>query len=339
MLQELAGLFRAIVTIFYYIFAISYDLGWLIISFVMFVFNCVSVGFCAIGALLNAIQKDFLYFMGDIGVIMSDIGTTAVDGVNATVSSIGLAVEFILENFGNLITTGKLNFSIGVDNIASGANTLASYFVQFFVLIGRGVYFLITLLPNLVLYLLKLLYTACLVFGTFVGNFIRSAVDQTAQAFLLAVTRSRQVPLEAAFGVICIGLAVKHRAVLKRFGLVVSRRLAQIAWHFVVLISNKLLAGLSLIATWRSRHTHWTVPPPGIPVSHAQCHSPAKSGQRPTVDEDNNCVICRDRIKCVVLFPCRHLCLCIQCSESWTRQRSNCPMCRMNVSQRISVYT
>lgn len=48
------------------------------------------------------------------------------------------------------------------------------------------------------------------------------------------------------------------------------------------------------------------------------------------------CVICMDAEKTVVVMPCRHQCLCVQCSKRFIRR--NCPICRAVIEETISVY-
>ena len=55
--------------------------------------------------------------------------------------------------------------------------------------------------------------------------------------------------------------------------------------------------------------------------------------------EDKLCVICQDFEKCIMILPCRHLCICQNCSEPLRRLGNNvCPICRKNVRQTIKAY-
>ena len=49
------------------------------------------------------------------------------------------------------------------------------------------------------------------------------------------------------------------------------------------------------------------------------------------------CIICHDREKSVILMPCRHLCLCFECSNH--SAVNSCPKCRTVISSKISVYS
>jgi len=45
-------------------------------------------------------------------------------------------------------------------------------------------------------------------------------------------------------------------------------------------------------------------------------------------DDSNRCVICMDEPSNVLILPCRHLCLCEDCSRSLISNQNKCPICR-----------
>ena len=53
------------------------------------------------------------------------------------------------------------------------------------------------------------------------------------------------------------------------------------------------------------------------------------------------CCICLENLKCVVLMPCKHLCVCEVCGaddKRATQQLKSCPICRETIKQRIQVF-
>lgn len=54
--------------------------------------------------------------------------------------------------------------------------------------------------------------------------------------------------------------------------------------------------------------------------------------------ESRLCVVCQDEPKCIILLPCRHLCLCDACSIAITRRRGGCPVCRQHVRETMKVF-
>lgn len=50
--------------------------------------------------------------------------------------------------------------------------------------------------------------------------------------------------------------------------------------------------------------------------------------------EQRNCRVCRTNSVCILLLPCRHLCLCKECDS----RRAECPLCGANKNASVQVY-
>lgn len=58
-----------------------------------------------------------------------------------------------------------------------------------------------------------------------------------------------------------------------------------------------------------------------------------EEGDKTGVDTDaSECVICLTEAKEVVVYPCRHMCMCMSCAEALPSQNNNCPICRRPVT-------
>ena len=59
--------------------------------------------------------------------------------------------------------------------------------------------------------------------------------------------------------------------------------------------------------------------------------------------ERSLCVICQDQAKSVLVLPCRHMCMCVDCARTVVsgahNQRRICPLCRSNIRVVMNVYT
>ena len=53
-------------------------------------------------------------------------------------------------------------------------------------------------------------------------------------------------------------------------------------------------------------------------------------------EEKRSCVICQVEEKSVLLMPCRHLCVCKECSKR--KELIKCPLCRIHIEDKIHVY-
>ena len=55
--------------------------------------------------------------------------------------------------------------------------------------------------------------------------------------------------------------------------------------------------------------------------------------------EDKLCVVCQDSDKCIMILPCRHLCICQGCQGPLLKGSNvKCPICRKAVRQTIKAY-
>lgn len=58
--------------------------------------------------------------------------------------------------------------------------------------------------------------------------------------------------------------------------------------------------------------------------------------------EKNLCVVCQDQSKCVLIMPCKHLCVCRRCADILIKRSSwrlrICPLCRGRIISTMDVY-
>ena len=66
------------------------------------------------------------------------------------------------------------------------------------------------------------------------------------------------------------------------------------------------------------------------------CIVKAREVASSNLEDARMCVICKEKPKCVLYMPCRHLCACQDCGHS--NRLVQCPLCRQNILERINVY-
>mmetsp|Transcript_19008 Transcript_19008/g.21308 ORF Transcript_19008/g.21308 Transcript_19008/m.21308 type:complete len:285 (+) Transcript_19008:2-856(+) len=54
-------------------------------------------------------------------------------------------------------------------------------------------------------------------------------------------------------------------------------------------------------------------------------------------DSQKECVICYSNIKDTIVYPCKHICLCAQCTQVVRMQNSRCPICRRQADKFINI--
>lgn len=56
------------------------------------------------------------------------------------------------------------------------------------------------------------------------------------------------------------------------------------------------------------------------------------------IEDIRRCKICLSSCSTVMLLPCRHTCMCTECSTVHERTDDTCPICRADISDRIGIY-
>ena len=54
--------------------------------------------------------------------------------------------------------------------------------------------------------------------------------------------------------------------------------------------------------------------------------------------EQQLCVVCQEHEKKVVLLPCKHQCMCQQCSNQISKGDAMCPLCRVPIQSAFATF-
>ena len=75
-------------------------------------------------------------------------------------------------------------------------------------------------------------------------------------------------------------------------------------------------------------------------MATAKAAAAAAEQARNDTDEQRMCVVCWVEPKCIMLDPCKHVCLCTACFDSvkTSMSRPECPMCREPINKGEKLY-
>lgn len=319
-----------------------------------------SIGYallCIGGALIDAIKllghgavslyEDFEIFAQDVNAEYADI----VKGFHNRL------INIVGDAYGAVQSVTAL-FVWSIDASKAFAQSIVHRWIEWFawsavstrsvfVLIGNSTWMLIMLIPNIILFLTKKLIQLLNGLLGGIASIAVAAVGSLANAAQDTVEYFTDFPLHSVVGLFVIFLAIKYKH--KTFGLVrfVRRQVMGLLMYVLRQIGNVFLGifvalrfiyGIfsSALELRHRRHNNLDENVDGNYNENAEevnCSPLNRS-----TGNSNLCVICQDRPKSIVLLPCRHLCLCRNCTYHLQSYRTICPLCRERFCETIQVY-
>lgn len=359
MIQLIIHLFTTISNGAYYLFWTSYSIGKLISWLFCSIVNILLYFWHNIKEAGTIFSEDFLLFFKGItgtfvclfslSMLLTMLLFSCADLIGITVNILDAGKDSILSSclfissivratfttITDLFTTGNShNANVGQQCVTTFV-TMMSALKNLFVLIGNGAWFMLALLPTLLITMFGYIYQIGVTFLEIGYNYGEDVCVYMKDISLASVNYFLDVPLQAIIGCCFIALLFLYRRITLRFIVWLCIRMVQ------YLRSRLLAAFIASISIFRRRNrlqrssnqmqSRSSVGSVRSTTSHRL--SP-KNGKRNSNDE-NVCVVCRDEQKNVVLMPCRHLCLCLNCSGAIRI----CPLCRKPIIKILSVYT
>ncbi len=331
MIQLIVQLFSTISSGFYYLFWTSYSIGKLISWIFCSILNILSYIWCNTVEAGTIFSEDFLIFLKDLIEVTRGILEAGNDSIKTSCIFLYSIVYGTFTTIAELFTTGNLHTAnVGqqcVNSFAAMMNALKNLFL----LLGNGMWFILTLIPNVLIALLTYIHHISKICFEIGWNFGEDVLANMKELTLASVNYFLDVPLQAIIGCGFIVLLVIYRRVTITF-------LTWMVIQLLQILRSRLLAVFSAIyLIFRRRNNNNGSRQIHQPHSRPPLSSIRSSTTKQNSPDDNCCVICRDEQRRVVLMPCRHMCLCTSCSLSATIR--NCPLCRKPINNRLSVYT
>jgi len=92
--------------------------------------------------------------------------------------------------------------------------------------------------------------------------------------------------------------------------------------------------GTTINATTAAGPTQPKPPGPSNLPHRLTLEGSEKTDDTPAKTEEEQCVVCLDNKKVVLIYPCGHLCVCVRCST----KLKDCPVCRHKVNDVVKVF-
>ncbi|XP_066250134.1 uncharacterized protein [Euwallacea similis] len=307
MLENLVSLVNSVKSTLHYLLYGSYRAG-------QFLVNCGNLfiqGSCEGATTLHTL---FLTLYDSASIFLQDNWQFMQQSIHFIVSTLDTTFNSLISIIGNIATflqaSLKLFLLICNDLIAALSFIANSIYGIIFVmrkvviLFGSAVWFLITFIPVTI-------YHSCIFFSTLVTQFYQ----EIPQIFLMGrkgITTFINKIIDFVWDIPIKSLA----------GLTIATILIYIFSQYPVAITSYCREKLQLIGSlcWRKK--------PQVKDQTAD--------ESPETDKD--CVICQERVKCILLLPCKHVCLCEECSEEMRDYKDECPICRSYIMDAMKIY-
>lgn len=334
MLATISSLIETFVSFFVKIFAIGYILGRIIIHICSTITDVtVSIAWI-IASYAVVFYEDVKIFMLDIEYQYGHIIKMLNNGVNNSLndlSKLALAIlssiEWISEQ--TKVETSKL-YNGSINLLVRSAVGLRNWIV----LIGNSAWMLLMCIPNLAL-AFSVILMKCI-------SSVWAAITDSTMVIMATipdyirgiVSFISSVPLQSLCGLIVIHLLIRYRWRVYSLVRLISREFLRI----VINIGHQILIGYENVIYFLAPIRNYTPNIRRLNFIQSDYANPVATNSTKTNDNFNACVICQDKLKSIVLMPCRHLCLCLDCYKQLKRYRRECPMCRQPYEHSIQVY-
>lgn len=292
---------------------------------------------------IQILYEDFLLFINDVvnkSVVLHD----CVLSVFETIIACYINTKWLLGNISDSISITTNSF---LSLAMWGFRTFCNFIVlvkQAFILIGLTIWTSIELIPLLIVYSMSVVL---FYFGKFIWKIlyiIKTLYRSVFYILGISIHFIEDVPLKAAAGIV-LGFAllylirIYHKRII-RFCIVNVKkafiRFSRLVRHILYeLFIVNFQRSLRLVNSWCRKLIIYS----GRSINYYQNQRVQEnSNMRSSYTDDNLCVVCLDRRRNTILLPCRHLCVCRYCSYKVRSRNYQCPICREDIDETLSVY-
>ncbi|XP_046390813.1 uncharacterized protein LOC124159207 [Ischnura elegans] len=357
---------EAVTELVLWVFMVSSLTGSYLVLYFNTILRWFVVGIDSFITLSKIVFEDFMVFLYDVGSILALIGDISCGILTNVIDKI---IEIIAAVKDAVLCAFTLPYIFYLSVISS-----VESFIQFVVntaylikraitLIGSSIWMVLTFVPSLFICLLHTLALSFLEFGTSVyGCFVGMIADIPSRfcdvcfkVFYFFV----DIPYEAcgglALAVVLSWLIYKEQRTFKMIFDQVYRLQLKAAMASIQMVRQSCQFVIRQVNIhcrqlyWRRERTS-VLRDEMFPThrndsvassSYVSDNSNYMLNLKRKLEaemEEKLCSVCQERRKTVIVLPCRHLCLCVECVTPVERMSKKCPLCRRHISKTMGVY-
>lgn len=332
-MQQILTIIDYLRSIVYSTFYYSFKCGQCIIFGFKLLMDLIVILLKGLNLLLTALSDSFAVFSEDISNVF-EVLAQFVLLIIQELQKISNIIFFIANSIVNIFILLHTFFNNAIQCIINLTTLCALNIKKLLVLLGSGVWFSVTLVPIC-------MYNLCLLLINFIGE-----IFQETGAYILKSIKNvklgikdlynfvTDVPIESIIGLI---VTVSLIYIFTQFYMTIFNCIYQQLFHFLLRLRRILnhtryirMPTFNFNRTVRTR----------FPEVRRSLSTPV-SQNKDSLNRSNDercCVICQERLKCILLLPCRHVCMCSECNTRLQLYDNSCPICRNDIDDTMRVF-
>lgn len=321
MLSLLVSLVSVIKNIAIFSLLLSYKTGELIII----VLKCLATLTKTVTSqglyVLKVLSEDFNIFFGDIlrhimniVIFLGTVFNGILDGLIYSFDAVKTALYGICSGCIHVYNV----FNGGIEAMIASVVQTFVFIKRLLLLVGSGVWFAITFIPLSILSIFTLTTQYFSKLMEELQSIIYESISGLFQTLGNIYRFVTDVPIESAFGLMIIAC--------------ITYVLVNFHMELYGFLQEKTLSLLELARINIQALRRWLM------KKELESNSEESSDFEEDISEDRYCIVCQDRFKCVLILPCKHLCVCSECNVRLRNESRPCPICRTVVKKTMKVF-
>lgn len=255
------------------------------------------------------------------------------EGISHGISTGVWRISDLFDILNNGVFDGINHFQKSIINLGAVVVAVFRLCKYVIVLFGSGVWFVVTLVPYsiwnvLILFIYILQSTPGFIFAAIID--ITKFTKDCIKEIYLFVT---DVPVESVIG---LGIAICLIYLLTQFYLTIFSFLYSKMKYVLRSILNKFqrmpLSQQRTVPAVNCR------PPISRIPQLRRTYSTTSVDVKNEMADERFCIICQERIKCILVLPCRHVCMCTECHSRLQLYNNTCPICRNDIESTMKIF-